>query len=234
MKFDTYTFRARVMPAVITVLPILLLGSLAVATPIVGLVPAVGAIAIAVWCAEIVRQRGLALEQRLKRAWGGFPTTQMVRFSSHPVDQRLSSRRASLELVTAQELPDRSTEDSDPEAADAEIEQVIRIGIARVRDVKVESDLLQHENISYGFRRNLFALKPLGLVAVGVSIVGATLGGGSEPMVLTFIVGADALIGLFWLAAVTKSWVHEQAKKYAERFFVAIETIASSTPATMK
>jgi hypothetical protein len=234
MKFDTYTFRARVMPAVITVLPMLLLGSLAVAAPIVGLVPAVGAVAIAVWFAEVVRQRGLALEQRLKRAWGGFPTTAMVRFKGHAGDGRLVGRRAALELVTAQVLPNRSAEDADGEAADAEIERVVRIGIARVREVTVESSLLQQENTSYGFRRNLLALKPVGLVAVGVSIVGAVVGGSGEPTVLIFIVGADILIGLFWLAAVTKGWVHEQAKKYAERFFVAIETIASSMPATKK
>ena len=177
-----------------------------------------------------MRKRGLSLEQRLKVDWGGFPTTDLLRFNNHSGDARLLARRVAIEKVTIAVLPGRQLEDADPAEADTEIERIVRLGIARIRETKVESDLLEQENTSYGFRRNLRALKPFGLSAVGISILVAACFVTTHPAIVTTIVAGDLLITLLWLAVVRDGWVHEQAEKYAERFFVAIQTIANMTP----
>jgi hypothetical protein len=230
---DAYTIRARVLPAVISFFPLILLGSLTWFEPLVGLIPAIGGIALAYWASEFVRQRGLHHEIRLKTKWGGMPTTMLLRFGAHGASRELTARRRAIEQVTGRKLPSAVEEDADPTATEATIERIVRLGIAQVRKSTVEAALLQQENTGYGFRRNLRALKPFGLTAVVASIVLALAFAydPAVPQLQMVIVIVNVVCGLAWLLMVRDAWVHEQAKKYAERFFVAIESIAINEPA---
>ena len=231
MKFDAYTMRARVLPAVLVALPLAVLVSFAAFSPIAGIVPAIGGFALAYWAAEFVRQQGVRLERRLTRRWGGMPTNAQLRLTSRDMAAVLR-RRAALELATGYELPDPVAESKSAVDADIEIERVVRLGAARIRDTKVEAHLVHQENIAYGFRRNLRALKPLGLTSAALSVAIALVAAWNETTILTFVLALDILLAILWIAVVRDEWVHDQAKKYAERFFVAIETIARNQPAT--
>jgi hypothetical protein len=231
VNLDSYTIRARVLPGVLTALPVIMLAALGITSLMAGVIPAISGVALAFLLAELVRRRGQKLETRLKQKWGGFPTTYMLRFDSRVPDARLTERRNALESVTGAELPARALEDSNLAAANIEIERVVRLGIARVRDAGVEASLLQQENTSYGFRRNLRSLTPFGLIAVLASAVVASFFLESHPAVVVTIYAIDALVAAAWILLIKDEWVHDQAKKYAERFFVAIETIAQKTPA---
>jgi hypothetical protein len=226
VKFDTYTYRARVMPALIAVLPLVLLALFAALSPLIGAIPGLAGVGLAYLFAEVVRERGLALEERLKLSWGGLPTTRMLRFGAHAPGAALTARRAAVEVVTRQVLPSRSIEEATPSEADEAIEQIVRLGIARVRQTTTEAALLQHENVAYGFRRNLLALKPFGLATTGASLIFSLAALAWEPVISSVVIFVDVALGLAWLLVVRRSWVLKQAEKYAVRFFVAMSAIA--------
>jgi len=225
MAFDAYTLRARVLPGVIATLPMILLVSLTVFEPLAGVVPAVGGLALAYWASEFVRQEGVRQEARLKRKWGGMPTTSALRYRKQS-DPGVTVRRRALEQLTGRELPSAHEEDTDPDAAEQSIERLVKVGIAVIRQNKIEADVLQQENTSYGFRRNLRALKSIGLLASLVAAAIAIVFAHEQPVLLSFLLCLDGVIGLLWLAVVRDGWVYQQAEKYAERFFIAIETAA--------
>jgi hypothetical protein len=230
MQFDTYTLQARVLPGVLVALPLFVLISLVVVEPAFGIIPAVGGVAVSYACAELVRQRGVAVEGRLKQKWRGFPTTDSLRFNGRPASTDLLRRRSALESVSNRELPGRLQEDTDPDGAEEEIERAVKIGISRIRQVNVEAALLQRENVSYGFRRNLFALKGPGLTVLAVTSASTVYVLWSNPTALVLAMSASLTLFVGWITMVTEGWVLGQAKKYAERFFVAIETIAVGEP----
>lgn len=71
----------------------------------------------------------------------------------------MKRRRVALEEISAVKLPGKVKERNNPEGADEEYISAIEKVIPKARDEKDKYPLVHQENISYGFRRNLLALK---------------------------------------------------------------------------
>ena len=83
---------------------------------------------------------------------------------------------------------------------------------------------MQHENAAYGFRRNLLALKPIG---VTLSAAGLLVDAGwavvveiSSAVAVLGVTHALLLVG--WLVVVRQEWVREQGERYADQLFGAL------------
>jgi hypothetical protein len=87
---------------------------------------------------------------------------------------------------------------------------------------------VQEENINYGFRRNLYALKPIALAVLGLAIalavVSSLADGVHWPVALSG--SATLLLMLAWLFLVRPEWVWQAGEKYAERLLETLEDIS--------
>ena len=227
-QLDTYALRARLYPALLVVLPaaltvLLLWPGFSLEKLLVPVVITAGTPFLII---NLVRSRGKRLEQRLTVAWDGLPTTRMLRLRNEMNNpDLLQRRRQKLQALIEQPLPTRSEEDANPQRSDQRYEAATRTLIARVRDQHDHYPRLHEENIHYGFRRNLLALKPsaitLLLALLAVDGAAAALGRPLQP------VGISAAVHLLclaiWLIAVRSNWVREQGQSYAERLFETLE-----------
>ena len=177
LKFvvDPYDRRARLGPVLWCGVPLFASGLL--------LVPGLGTVwgvlgSVVVYCGgamlliQIGRGRGKALEPVLFGLWGGQPSTAMLRHRDGRLNKATKERyRAFLErAVPGLTLASPAEERRDPKAADEAYDSANSWLLERTRN-HVQFALLFTENMSYGFRRNLWALKPW---ALGVAVLAAT------------------------------------------------------------
>jgi hypothetical protein len=193
---DRYTREARLAPAFLSVFPILLL--LIVSFPgLRDIVPAILSLlcvfGVVRWISHIARVIGDKKEIKLFRKWGGKPTTTMLRVAmGHSAIEkiRLGDQVAHLlaeappaeiikKLITKREGP-QFPKDSDDETAskihdlDKRADQLNHLYepvVAWMRENSRDSVLVVEEEISYGFQRNLYALKWFALACGSLSFL---------------------------------------------------------------
>jgi len=235
-NLDTYTQRARLRPALIVVLPLVLVvltffpnefTSLGIVVSVLG---CCGGIAL---LAHFGRDMGKKKEEPLFASWnGGKPTTRMLRHSTAPNPILLVERHSKLQtLLLNQKLPTASEEAASPASADKIYEACTNLLIQKTRD-KEKFPLVFEENCNYGFRRNLWGMKPIG---VTTSILGVLVVGGviinfwllkSPIPLLAIISGSTSLFLLIlWIFWFTPSWVKVAADAYAERLLESCESL---------
>jgi len=171
---DPYDRKARLRPALLSGLP--LVASAVLLVPEFGTVWGwVGVTVVfsggATLLIQIGRDMGRALEGGLYRQWGGKPSMAMLRYRDNRLSELTKDRYRSFlnSAVPGMELASRADEESDPELADAGYDTASSWLLEQTRDAG-EFGLLLTENMNYGFRRNLLALKP---VALGIDVVAA-------------------------------------------------------------
>lgn len=139
IKFDTYSFRARVLPVYLTLAPAILL--LAVLAPDGVKLPLGGAAAvvfvpISFFLSQVGADFGKRLEKGLWRKWGGPPTTRFLRHGNHEFNEvtrhRVHEKLRSLGL----KVPTREEQQQDERAADRYYESCTEEFIRRTRDDK--------------------------------------------------------------------------------------------------
>lgn len=235
---DNYERRARLRPALLVALPAIMgivscFPSFTVSYALLAILIACGAVALV---AQLGRDRGKVLEPRLFALWGGKPTTQLLRHSTkHLPDATRERYHNKLQaLVPGIVLPSRLLEGIEPAAADSVYDSCAQFLREKTRD-NSKYPLLYSENVSYGFRRNLWAMKPTGiafglagLVVSGVAAI-AGIKDGVVPAVPAAAVLIDALLLAFWMLRITPSWVRLTAFAYAERLLAVCDTIESRT-----
>jgi nucleoside phosphorylase len=231
VMIDGYSRQARLTPVLIAASPLLLLGS--VALPSLTLAERLVMLALLVAMVPLFDQLGRAggrrCEPRLFRRWGGRPTTQLLRWRG-PVSPAVQLRRHdALERVTGTRLPTMDEEDADSAGADDSYEAAVRVVRARVIDAPV----VLAENRNYGFRRNLFGLRPWGCTAAAASIVITAIWAwlihpsAGQGITLGLLGGSDVVLLALWLGVVREAWVREAAWIYAERLMDQIEVLDS-------
>jgi hypothetical protein len=118
--FDEYAFRARVYPALLACLPIVVTITLlwpgAWIREAWSIVVTAGG---AFFLANFVRSRGKYLETKLIQKWDGLPTTHMLRHREAENPFQFRRRRQGLDLVFGEVLPSVEEEAADPGVADA-------------------------------------------------------------------------------------------------------------------
>lgn len=224
MKLDRYAFCARLLPALTIAIPIVLAvlpwlpPEVLEAKGIAGQAAKLGmsggvAMALAYILGQLSRGLGARLEERLWSEWGGRPSTRFLRHCdpSLGVRQKLDLHDRIRRINPDLHVPTPEDEAQDPIEADHSYE---RIGVwlrGTTRDTK-QYPLLFEENIAYGFRRNLLALRPYALLASGVGIVsGISAFMFTADGVMTVV--GSTLVGLY-ASQNSKDDVRRQSEKY--------------------
>ena len=224
IKFDTYSFRARILPVYVTLAPIVLL--LAAIVP-EGLKLPIGGAAALVFApiSFLLSQVGADFGKRLENGhwtnWGGPPTTRFLRHGNHEFNEVTRGRIHAKLRQLGLHVPTHEEQRQDPCSADTYYESCTEELIRRTRDVE-RFPLVFKGLIEYGFRRNL-----LGLKVFGVSLTIAGLAGSAwsthtawiatnELPVVSLVAGfISAGLLLAWLTWVTERTVKLSASRYA-------------------
>ena len=199
--------------------------------------------------AQIGRDRGRKKQSALWKSWGGSPTIQLLRFRDSPNQVMLARWRAKLTGLWGQVLPTAEEEARDPTAADQQYEAAASFLREATRDTS-RFPLVFAENVNYGFRRNLWGLKPYGFVFAilaaaaswGLFLLSAGLPT-AEPWLDTVVTDPSGAIitrlagsvlntaaVVLWVFFITSGWVRTAAEAYAQRLLGALDTLDSATP----
>lgn len=233
---DAYTRRARLWPALLVALPLGLATlawfpeGLAGWGTLWGLVAWSGGTAL---LAQVGRDKGKVKESRLVENWGGMPTTRMLRHR-HAANKVILARyhKKLQELLPDTKIPTPAEEQADPAGADEIYKNCTAFLRAKSRDRK-RFALVFEENCNYGFRRNLWGMKPLGITTALAGIVAVAFyfvvnyfgkGVAVPPRALMCGVG-NLLLLLGWVLWFTPDWVKIPAEAYAERLLEASEEL---------
>ncbi len=239
---DEYERRARLAPGLLALLPVavsaVVLGyqEIRIASSLVGLLVGVGGPVV---LAGLVRERGLKAQKLLFSDWDGSPTTKMLRLRNgeQEAGRVLDRRRQQLEQLTGVELPNVKAEASDPVASDAEYGHAVQELKSQTYD-KSSYPLVFAENRDYGFARNLFALRGvgisvaiLGLAVNGIAMWIAATGNDAPFARLETGIGAAicAALAVFWWVIPTEKSVRVSAERYAKQLFAALPGLASKS-----
>jgi hypothetical protein len=175
-KFDKYTLYARLFPAIIAVAPALALAWVFIASKEVRLVQAIAGTALTVLLmvfADVARRRGKAIEPDLIQRMGGLPSITMLRHADTTFDAVTKARmHAFLAARLGEAAPSDAEELADPASADGFYARAGNWLRENTRNQK-KFDILYNENVTYGYRRNLFALKWPALVLNVVIVIGS-------------------------------------------------------------
>jgi hypothetical protein len=189
--------------------------------------------ALASWA----RTKGRRIEPGLRREWGGWPTTILLRHTSeldihtrHRYHAFLAAALPTLAFPTAEQ------EAANPADATAVYDSAIVWLKERARGK--EFSMVDRENAQYGFRRNLRGLKPVGIILCLLTLLASMAAvlytnpnsissvedndwrnifkilGGLGPAVLSAL-AVNALAVFVWIFVVTKRWVKESGFQYA-------------------
>jgi hypothetical protein len=238
--FDEYSLNARVRPALLALLPAIFF--VYVAFPQLYELVA-GAMSILViggfitLLAHFSRNRGRTVEQGLFSVWGGKPTTVMLRHRDDHIDL-VTKRRYHKFLANNIEnwsAPTEEEEFNDPLGADHTYDSAVKWLLEYARDQK-QYAMLFKENISYGFRRNCYGIRWLGIFFASVPIivcvidlVSANISIMHSSVITTLVAVAFSFFLLFWwLFQVNKAWVKDAAVAYAVRLLAACEKVVDS------
>ena len=233
---DAYNLRARLSPALLTLLPVLF-GLLAwvpniksLSEPVTGVAISAGVLFILI---SIARDAGKKAEFQLVQKWGGLPSVLMLRHNDIAID-RVTKERYHAKLQRAVEnvqIPTPQQEIHDHAAADEQYRSCGNFLLRLTRDDK-KFPLVKEENMNYGFRRNLYGLRYYGIASSlgGIALSGFKLYRDfngvtvANPLTL-FSLGACILAFVVWLFVVNENFVRLGAEAYALRLLEAIEDL---------
>jgi hypothetical protein len=233
--FDRYCLQARLFPALLALLP--------------------GAVGVFAWTgpadkgllwlwtvivtaggtyllAALARSPGKHLEPELWKSWGGAPTTQLLRHSGGANAVIRERWHKALSKLAGKPFPTPEGELADAVAADSIYEAGVVLLISQTRDVK-KFPLLFKENISYGFCRNLYGLRPVGIT---LSVAGMVLSAiatalairaGTAVGISWTCVALCVLFFYIWVFCVRPSLIRTPAFGYANRLMECIELVCT-------
>jgi hypothetical protein len=186
---------------------------------------------------QLARDAGKKHEASLFTKWGGLPSIAIFKHRDTRLDAITKARyhKKLAGLVKEAKAPTPEQEQADPAAADtvyAAWSNYLRIN---TRDTK-KFALLFQENVSYGYRRNVWGLRALGITAsllsVGACVIRLSLLHASTGKVDEALGGAvafAAIILLLWLFRFNGDWVRVPADAYAERLAECAEILGGKT-----
>lgn len=232
---NPYVRRARLQPAMIVALPLALATLAWSPTGVVGwsvlwsLFVWSGGTAL---MAQIARDRGKRKEPGLYDSWGGKPTTRLLRHRDALKKTVLQRRHQKLQvLVSDVRIPSVEEERADPDKADDIYDACTAFLLEKTRNSE-QFPLVFEENCNYGFRRNLWGMKPLGIATSFMGLAAMAMvfildyRARTVPGPIAQVCAAINLVLLMgWLVWFTPAWVKIPAEAYAERLLAACETL---------
>ena len=241
--FDPYDRKARLAPALLCALPLFV--SLLLLVPEVGAIwAAVGGLVLycggAKFLTQVGRDRGKVLEPTLYASWGGKPSVAMLRHSDTRLNAPTKNRyRAFLQVaVPTLALASLEEERTNPEAAEDGYESANSWLLAQTMD-RERFRLQFAENINYGFRRNVWALRAWAfcLEAIAIVVVGLVAQEfWTGEFSTTFrAIGVELWVSLvfilvhtfFFALKIRAAWVRLAAEAFARQLLAACDVLQS-------
>ncbi len=235
-----YERKARLYPAFLVILPLVVtvIATLALKIDVLkaaatGLVACGATFALA----QLARDRGYNRQPYLFNLWGGSPSIAIFRHSNARLDPitkaRYHQKLAAL-VPETRKLPTPASEQENPDEADrvyAAWSNFLRVS---TRDTK-KYDLLFAESVNYGYRRNAWGLRPLGIAFSAASLAfaifqiyastrGKGIGQGDTKLTIALLFDTSALV--LWVFVVKTEWVRLAANAYADRLAEACESLS--------
>ncbi|MBI3983214.1 MAG: hypothetical protein HY337_09890 [Gemmatimonadetes bacterium] len=132
------------------------------------------------------------------------------------------------ELLPDVSVPSVEGELADPTQADDVYEAFGTLLKEKTRD-RTKFSLVFEENCNYGFRRNLWGMKSLGITSAIIGVVGIVVvillntqvRQATTPPVAYVAGSFNALLLIVWTAVVTPTWVKTAADAYAVRLLAS-------------
>ncbi len=233
---DPYDRKARLYPALVLLLPIAATAMVFLAVEL-GLSEAL--IFLAVSCggafllSQLARDAGKRKEPGLWKSWGGPPTDVMLSHADTRLDAVTKKRYHTklAQLVDGTQAPTTTQEQADVAGALTIYSAWAKYLRTQTRDTK-KFHLLFKENINYGYRRNVWGMRPIGIVSTLLCCAG--IGAYSwyqcrtgcvvhKPMLICFTI--DFVFLLLWLFVFTRKWVRIPAQAYSDRLLESIEVL---------
>lgn len=233
---DPYERAARLYPALLVLLPLLLVlvTTSAVGKPLTSQLAALlGACGATYLLANVSRMMGKARESSLFNAWGGMPTTQLLRHRDERVDRHTKQRYHTL---LARKLKTQFPSSEEETASPAEADEIYRAGVkwllGKTRDKK-RFALLFKENVAYGFHRNGYGLRWVGLLISLACITWLVIANQAYSMKVWLTIPTGqvvvlcivAVMLLAWLSYFTEARVKQAAFAYADMLLRACDEI---------
>jgi hypothetical protein len=232
---DTYSIKARLFPALIVVLPALVLLLMVGQWKDPGLPELLFSLGIAVLffaVADLARRAGRWVQSSIFKESEGRPVNSELRRSDPMIDSGTKDRYRNFIAEKIGKVPPTAEDEAnDPKSADnfyVECFTYLRNSTYDTETFRV----LFSENITYGFRRNLYGLRPYGIAVNAIALILAALIHHFEPEFISvsrnnvIIQGAFALIhASYFIAAVTRTSVIDASRTYARQLVMSCEVL---------
>ena len=224
---DGYEIKARLLPAFITLAPIILVPYVLfpdVRSAWGALGGVLAALGLTAALARFARAMGTRCQAALFESWDGPPATAMLRHSDDRINAVTKAKMHAALGTSGPRLnmPNANEEAADPVAAD-EIYDAAVDWLRRHTRESSQYPLVFAENISYGFMRNLYGMKPLGIVfsVMSLGVVGTAIYYSASSglavnyalMITALVIQATLLV--YWLWHIKPSAVRVPAEGYA-------------------
>lgn len=234
LGLDRYDLNARLRPALFAGAPVMILTAVwlpSVWTAVGGLSSVLVGCGLTLVLSRIARHLGRRLQERLTPAAGPNHTMTLLRHGDLTIDPETKARYHACLRASGRHVPTKAEEARNPQAADRHYLGSVTWLLEATRDAK-RFRLLAEENLDYGFRRNLRALKPIAIAILLVSItVDAWIGilhlrGTSSDIWKAVIFGGCLLVDLaLWTWAVTAAFVCDASLSFATRLLACCDTL---------
>ncbi len=245
MVTDGYERKARLYPAFVLLIPVAAT-IIAILSAKLSALQSAGATLVACGGAfllsQLARDAGKKREKGLFARWGGMPSVAIFRHRDTRLDTITKARyhKKLASLVKGAKAPSIAEENADPAGADQTYTAWSTYLRVNTRDTK-KFTLLFQENVNFGYRRNLWGLRSVGLITSALSCVIAaawcyqrfrTTGGFSEELAGAFVLALVFL--LLWIFRFSSDWVRIPADAYAERLAESVDFIGGKILAEKK
>lgn len=238
---DIYNLRARLLPAVIGIAPAIAFAAISISWSEISLPQVIATAAVVVLfvaASDVARRMGRRFERKMFVSTGGRPIMTLLRHADPALEARTKDRyRDYLAKQLGETPPSADEEARDPAAADAFND---RCGVwlrEHTRD-KAKFRILFEENMTYGFRRNLYGLRWPGLalnalvVAVCLYLLspyGIWISETTRTEIFAVLTIA-AIHALYFLFFVTRRSVEEASEQYARQLVLSCEGLMKKSP----
>jgi len=240
VSFDKYLWMARIFPAIIATAPVIALVAMVIPWATFTVSQSIATVGLGVllfFMSDIVRRRGKNLEQRLYET-SGKPSTRMLRYTDVTFsEESKADYRTFLGTKINKPVPTRQDEIENPAKADALYERFIDFLRENTRD-HAKFPVLFHENVTYGFRRNLYAARMPGLI-LNAAVIALAVFYYYDPYEINFtgdfehtfkfLVVIALVHASFLLFFATHKAMVEASHSYARQLILSCETLMNQT-----
>lgn len=176
---------------------------------------------------QLGRDAGKKKQNALWIGWGGAPCEQLLSYRNGVVNKTIKKRyHDKLSLLHPQSsILSEAYETRNPDSSQEIYGSWVKYLISKTRDT-TRFHLLYKENINYGFRRNLWGMKPYSIFLILFLLVASyfycsRVIGFSNPLLFSAEYLANSIFLIvalfFWIFIVSEHWVKLTAFSYAER-----------------